>query len=191
MTIKSIAVYCAASDKLDAKYKKLAVAVGQEIAKKKKRLVYGGGNTGLMKAVSHSCRNAGGDVLGVITEHLKDLEHINHNVSEVRIVQDMQDRKMQMFLESEAFLILPGGFGTLEEVFEVLTWKQIGLHTKPIVFLNFDDFWEPVFATIKKMMEEKTTPPHTEKLYEIIERPEEIWDALEKGSRTKFDPHQK
>lgn len=96
-----------------------------------------------------------GEVLGIITEHLKDLEHINHTANEVRIVQDMQARKMQMFLESDAFLILPGGFGTLEELFEVLTWKQIGLHTKPVVFLNHKNFWDPVFSVIENMIKEK------------------------------------
>ncbi|UNM06431.1 MAG: TIGR00730 family Rossman fold protein [Holosporaceae bacterium] len=191
MSIKSIAVYCAASTRLKESYTTLANSTGKEIAKKKKRLVYGGGNTGLMKAVSHSCNEAGGEVLGIITEHLKDLEHINHTADELRIVQDMQARKMQMFLEADAFLILPGGFGTLEEVFEVLTWKQIGLHTKPVVFLNYKNFWDPLFSVIEKMIEEKMTPVKTPQLYEIITHPEDMWAAFKNSNQNPFNMHEK
>ncbi len=191
MSIKSIAVYCAASTRLETSYTELADRTGKEIAKKKKRLAYGGGDTGLMKAVSHSCNEAGGEVLGIITEHLKDIERINHTADEVRIVQDMQARKMQMFLESDAFLILPGGFGTLEEVSEVLTWKQIGLHTKPIVFLNHKNFWDPLFSVIEKMIEEKMTPVKTPQLYEIITSPTDMWDAFKKANQKPFKMHEK
>ena len=191
MTIKSIAVYCAASASLDEKYKLLAQEMGQEIAKHKKRLVYGGGNTGLMKEVSHGCHDAGGHVLGISTEHLKDLELINHDVTEVRIAEGMQPRKMQMFLEADAFIILPGGLGTLEELFEVLTWKQIGLHTKPIVFINFHGFWDPIFKLIEHLVAERATPHNTKDLYQVVSTPDAVWDALEKADLSPFDSSQK
>ena len=191
MALHSIAVYCAASPRLDSVYIKAAADVGTQIAQHKKRLVYGGGNTGLMKAVSHACHEHGGEVLGIITEHLKDLELINHNVTEVRIEKDMQSRKMKMFLEADAFIILPGGLGTLEELFEILTWKQIGLHLKPIVFINIQGFWDPLFAMIQKLIKEKATLSNTPVLYETIETVKEMWDALDRSEHLSYDPLEK
>lgn len=189
MKIKSIAVYCGASDAIAPKYKKTAEEVGKFLAKKNIRLVYGGGDTGLMKVVADACMKAGGSVLGVMTEYLEDFEDVNLDITELKIEKCMHTRKKHMFMEADAFLVLPGGFGTLDEVFEVLTWKQIGLHHKPFVFLNQDGFWDPLVSMIDKLIEEKTVPLWIKNLYSMATDTSEILKALENCN--SFHPPEK
>ena len=191
MKIKSIAVYCSSSDKIDQKYKEAARHVGELLAKNSIRLVYGGGGTGLMKEVSDACMKSGGDVLGITTEHLGDLEEANIDITELKIEKGMHSRKKKMFLEADAFIALPGGLGTLEEVFEILTWKQIGLHTKPFVFLNQDGFWDPLHSLIEKMIIEKMTPSHAKNLYSTVGCISEILEGLKRSAQAKYNSTEK
>ena len=179
MKIKSIAVYCGASDAISPKYKKTAEEVGKFLAKENIRLVYGGGDTGLMKIVADACMQSGGSVLGVMTEYLEDFEDVNLDITELKIEKCMHSRKKHMFLEADAFLVLPGGLGTLDEVFEVLTWKQIGLHNKPFVFFNQDGFWNPLLTLLDKMTEEKTVPSWTHDLFSTVNQVCDIVKGLE------------
>ncbi|OFW69657.1 MAG: Rossman fold protein, TIGR00730 family [Alphaproteobacteria bacterium RIFCSPLOWO2_01_FULL_45_8] len=191
MTIKSIAVYCSASDRVAPKYKEAAKQVGHLLAKESIRLVYGGGDTGLMKIVSDACMEAKGQVLGVMTEYLEDFEDLNLNITELRIEKCMHSRKKKMFLEADGFLVLPGGLGTLDEIFEVLTWKQIDLHTKPIVFLNQDGFWDPLIPLMDTMIQEKTAPVWTKDLYSIVSDVGDILKGFRNSIQASHNSHNK
>ena len=134
--MKSIAVYCSSSNKVDDIYKEEAEKVGNLLAKNGIRLVYGGGNMGLMGVLSNSAINSGGDVYGVITNHLIEIEKRNDSLNNIKIVETMHERKIEMYNNADAFLIFPGGIGTLEEFFEIYSWKQLRLHKKPIFIYN-------------------------------------------------------
>lgn len=141
--MKSLCVYCGSRPGSDPAFKEAAIAVGKEAAKRDCRIVYGGGKLGLMGATAGAARDAGGKVFGVIPDFLVELEGILEGVDH-KVVSNMHERKMMMFEESDAILTLPGGIGTLEEVIEVLSWARLGLHTKPIIVLNINNFWSPL-----------------------------------------------
>jgi uncharacterized protein (TIGR00730 family) len=150
-SIGSICVYCGASDNVNAIYIRLAEALGRELAGRGIRLVYGGGGVGLMGACARAANGAGGDVLGIMPRFLLQKERIFKDV-EHRIVEDMHTRKMMMFEEADAFIVLPGGIGTLEEAVEILSWARLGLHAKPMAFLDEDGFWQPFFDLIDRII---------------------------------------
>ncbi len=153
-TMKSVCVYTGASLSVPKEYHESAVAVGKIIATTGYQLVYGAGNTGLMGTVSSAVVDNGGHVLGITTKQLADVEKVNTTISEVRIVENMHLRKNMMFENSDIFLILPGGFGTLDEFFEVVTWKQLEIHRHPILIYNYNGYWEPLkklFESMKKV----------------------------------------
>lgn len=184
MKFHSIAVYCSSSDNVPQSYKNIARHVGHLFAKEKIRLVYGGGDTGLMKTVSDACMEAGGTVLGIMTEYLENFEELNLNITELKIEKEMHARKKQMFLEAEGFLVLPGGLGTLDEIFEILTWKQIGLHNKPIVFLNHEKFWDALIPLLDQMLLSQTIPSWTKNLFCFAETVHDILPQLRKSTLT-------
>ena len=140
--MKSIAVYCSSSNDVEEVYKEEARKVGELLGKNKYKIVYWGGNMGLMGTISNSSIAAGGHVYGVITKHLIDFEKKNKSLNNLKIVTSMHERKIEMFNSSEIFLIFPGGIGTLEEFFEVYSWKQLHIHSKPIIIYNFNNFWK-------------------------------------------------
>ncbi|WP_291196245.1 TIGR00730 family Rossman fold protein [Hyphomonas sp.] len=150
-SIGSICVYCGASDNVNAIYIRLAEALGRELAERGIRLVYGGGGVGLMGACARAANGAGGSVLGIMPRFLLQKERIFKDV-EHRIVEDMHTRKMMMFEEADAFIVLPGGIGTLEEAVEILSWARLGLHAKPMAFLDEDGFWQPFFDLIDRII---------------------------------------
>ena len=150
-SIGSICVYCGASDNVNAIYIRLAEALGRELAGRGIRLVYGGGGVGLMGACARAANGAGGSVLGIMPRFLLQKERIFKDV-EHRIVEDMHTRKMMMFEEADAFIVLPGGIGTLEEAVEILSWARLGLHAKPMAFLDEDGFWQPFFELIDRII---------------------------------------
>lgn len=138
----SICVYCASRNGHDEKYPQVAATVGRLIATSGASVVFGGGHVGLMGIVADSAMAAGGRVTGVIPQHLVDREEAHPALSELVIVEDMPERKRKMFEYSDAFLTLPGGIGTMEEMFEVLTWQYLGLHRKPVGLLNVDGYYD-------------------------------------------------
>lgn len=155
--MKSICVYCGSSDEVKASYLTLARNLGRTLADHDIRLVYGGGGVGLMGACARSTHEAGGEVLGIMPKFLLQKERIFDDVEHV-IVDDMHTRKQMMFDESDAFIVLPGGIGTLEEAVEMLSWARLGLHAKPMAFLDEDGFWAPFFELMNHIIDGKFTP---------------------------------
>ena len=144
MSIKSLTIYCSSSNLLSSKFYKLAEELGNFLAKKKITIVYGGGKVGLMGKISSTSYAASGQVIGVIPKFLTKKEIINKEVTKTIIVKSMTERKNLMYKMGDAYLILPGGSGTIEEAAEIISWKFLGLHNKKIILFNFDNYWEPM-----------------------------------------------
>ena len=173
--VKSACVYCSSFNGLPAKYQSAAQEMGALLAKNNIQLVYGGGRTGLMGLVSNAVLEAEGKAIGISTTLISTREGINENLHEIMIVETMHERKRLMFEKSEAFIILPGGIGTLDETFEIMTWKQIGLHHKKIIFLDIDGYWSTIFSThFKRMIEDGFVREIDQKLFTIVKTPEEV-----------------
>ncbi len=150
-TIKSICVYCASGPGNNPAFVEAATAFGRILAENGIRLVYGGGSVGLMGALAESVLDHGGAVTGVIPDFLVNREHMLVRVQERIVTRDMHERKRVMFERADAFVALPGGVGTLEELIEQLTWAQLGRHKKPILILNSERFWDPLCALLDHM----------------------------------------
>jgi uncharacterized protein (TIGR00730 family) len=150
-TIKSICVYCASGPGNNPAFIKAATDFGRILAENRIGLVYGGGSVGLMGALAESTLDHGGTVTGVIPDFLVNREHMLLRVQERIITRDMHERKRVMFDRADAFVALPGGVGTLEELVEQLTWAQLGRHKKPILILNSERFWDPLCALLDHM----------------------------------------
>lgn len=190
--IRSVCVYCGSSTGNNPVYKEAGRALGHAIAENGLRLVYGGGTRGIMGAVSSGVLEAGGQVLGIIPEFLISKEASHESVSELSeliITKDMHERKHLMFKHSDAFITLPGGIGTVEEIVEMMTWGQLGHHKKPMVFANINNFWAPMLTMLEHMKREGFI--HTEKQVRplVIDTIEEIIPAIfaANGSASKGD----
>src|SRR5215470_14638368 len=149
--IKTVCVYCGSGPGTNPRFIESARALGKVFAENGIRLVYGGGSLGMMGAVATSVLDHGGTVTGIIPDFLTARENALTRVQEMIVTPDMHERKRLMFERSDAFVALPGGVGTLEELVEQLTWKQLGRHEKPVLLANIDGFWEPLFALIAHM----------------------------------------
>jgi len=149
--IKTVCVYCGSGSGANPRFSEAAVALGKIFAENSIRLVYGGGSVGLMGAVAKSVLDHGGAVTGIIPDFLANRERMNPNLTELVVTPDMHERKRLMFERSDAFVALPGGVGTLEELVEQMTWQQLGRHTKPVLLANIDNFWEPLIALLTHM----------------------------------------
>jgi uncharacterized protein (TIGR00730 family) len=148
----SICVFCGARFGNDPAARELATKLGELLARERIALVYGGGGVGLMGVMANACLKAGGRVVGVIPRFLLEREAGHPALTETVIVETMHARKLQMFERSEAFIILPGGIGTLEEFFEVLSWRTLGLHTKPIAIVDLNGYWNPLAALLQEVV---------------------------------------
>ncbi|MGI4832436.1 MAG: TIGR00730 family Rossman fold protein [Janthinobacterium lividum] len=153
--MKSVAVYCGSSSGNQPLHMQQAQAMGQELARRGLTLVYGGGRVGLMGAVADATLGAGGRVIGVIPKFLADKELAHRGCTELHVVDTMHQRKLLMADLAEGFVAMPGGFGTLEELFEVLTWGQLGLHAKPVGLLNVAGFYDPLLALLDHMVSQE------------------------------------
>ncbi len=156
-TIRSICVYCGSQPGRDNAYMEAGRALGRSIADHGLRLVYGGGTRGIMGAVASGVLSNGGEVTGIIPEFLMDKEATRHSLgqlNELIVTADMHERKHTMFERADAFVALPGGIGTLEEIVEIMTWAQLGRHRKPMVFGNINNFWKPMMDLLQHMREE-------------------------------------
>lgn len=149
--IRSVCVYCGSGNGIDPAYVATAEALGRAFAQRGIRLVYGGGSIGLMGTVARGALANGGQVTGIIPQFLRDREVMLLEVDELIVTGDMHERKRLMFERADAFVALPGGIGTLEEVVEMMTWAQLGRHAKPIVLVNVNDFWSPLVHLIEHM----------------------------------------
>ena len=176
--IRTLCVFCASSSNLDQKYYDLGKSVGHIIASAGVRLVYGGASGGVMGVVADAVLAEGGEAVGVIPEVLSGQERAHQGLTELHVTEDMQQRQRKMADLSDAFLVLPGGLGTLAELFEILTWKQIRLHQKPVIILNSYGFWGALFKQFEHCHQEQFMYSDPSELFELIDKPEEINDFL-------------
>jgi uncharacterized protein (TIGR00730 family) len=176
--VRNICVYCGSNVGSNPTYAATARSLGQAMAKEQIGLVYGGGGLGLMGELARSVLEAGGRVTGIIPAFLSERERMLRDADELIVVEDMHQRKKLMFDKSDAFVALPGGIGTLEELVEQLTWAQLGRHTKPIVLVNVDRFWEPFLALLQHMGEQAFIRPDMDVRFIAVERAEDVLPAI-------------
>jgi uncharacterized protein (TIGR00730 family) len=177
--IKSLCVYCGSASQVDPRYRNAAVRLGEVLAGRGITLVYGGGRVGLMGLMADACLQAGGQVVGIIPEFLRSREVGHGAVTELVVVDGMHVRKQAMFDRSDGFVILPGGLGTLDETFEVLTWKQLRLHDKPIVVADIAGYWQPFGALIDHVIGAGFAGPAMRKLFTVVDDVDQIVPAAE------------
>jgi len=186
-SLKSVCVFCGSSNDAAPEYLRAARELGEALAKADLRLVYGGGGVGLMGAAARGAHAAGGKVLGIIPDFLIGKERALEIVEHV-VVTSMHQRKQMFFEESDGFVILPGGIGTLEEVIELLSWRRLDLHAMPVVFYNPDNFWGPLFALFQHTVDARLTPPAFMGAWTVVERVEDIIPALFAGPAAGASP---
>lgn len=175
----SLCVYCGARFGNDPAIRDTATRLGQLVAREKITLVYGGGGVGLMGLVANAALDGGANVVGIIPNFLLQREAGHPALSETVVVETMHERKLQMFDRSEAFVILPGGLGTLEEFFEVLSWRTLGLHTKPIVIVDLGGYWKPLAALLRAVVDGGfADPTHLDHVV-FVDTVEDVLPALE------------
>ncbi len=153
-SIQNVCVYCGSSDKINAEYLQAAVEMGAALVERDLRLIYGGGGTGMMGALADAVLESGGEVIGIIPTMFETPELLHTELTELIVVDDINTRKTRMAEMSDAFVALPGGFGTFDELFEILTWSQIGLHRNPIGILNTLEYFTPLLAVIEHARQE-------------------------------------
>ena len=178
MTVTSIAVFCGSQSGINPLYQQQAKELGKYLGENKIRLIYGGGSKGLMGAIADSVMAYGGEVVGVIPELLIGWEHQHEGISDLQIVADMHSRKKIMYDLSDAAIILPGGYGTLDELFEMLTWNTLKIHEKKIIMLNTEGFYNHLLAHIKFMQESKFLYENWEERILLANTVEEIISFL-------------
>lgn len=185
--IKSIAVYCASSNKVRASFVDAAERLGELIAADGRRLVYGDGGIGLMAAVARGALKAGGEVVGVIPQFMVDQGWNNADSTQTIVTQTMHERKATICNISDAMVALPGGIGTFEELLECLTWKQLGLHHNPVVILNTDGYYDKLLACIDLMIDEQMMRPIHKEMFVVVNTPEEVLPAI--MNAPEWDPN--
>jgi|AntRauTorcE11898_2_1112593.scaffolds.fasta_scaffold48960_1 uncharacterized protein (TIGR00730 family) len=177
--IQTICVYCGASQNVSDVYRHAIEDLAQRLVAAGKTIVYGGGSVGTMGYLAKAAMDAGGEVIGIIPEHIISTEGQLHEVSELHVVDSMHSRKRLMVEKSDAFISMPGGMGTLDETFEILTWKYLGLHEKPVVIGNINGYWTPMLDMIGHMIGEGYTPKHHMDLFDTAKSVDEIVSIIE------------
>ncbi len=185
--LQSVCVFCGSSDAADPAYLRAAAEFGRALAEAGLRLVYGGGGVGLMGAAARAADQAGGRVLGIIPDFLVGKERALESIEHV-VVTSMHQRKQMLFEEADGFVVLPGGVGTLEEVIELLSWRRLDLHTKPVVFYSPDNFWGPLFELFQHTVDARLTPPEFMGAWAVVDRIEAILPALHAGPSAGSSP---
>ena len=178
MNIKSICVFCGSSLGSKSTFELTARELGLFIALYKINLVYGGGQNGLMGAVADGALENGGKVTGIIPQHLVEREKGHKRLTELVVVDNMYERKRTMIDLADAFVVLPGGVGTLDETFEILTYKQLGIHNKPIILLDIENYWKNFDGLLNTTVKFGFTSPTIKKLYKIVFSPNDVLSAL-------------
>ena len=176
--LHSVAIYCASSNQVRSSYMEAARRLGELFAQAGIRLIYGDGGIGLMAAAANSALDAGGEVLGVIPQFMVDAGWNNPRSTRTIITQTMHERKATIVKETEAMVALPGGIGTFEELLECLTWKQLGLHTCPVVILNTDGYYDRLLDCIDYMIDEQMMRPIHREMFTVVNTPEEVIPAI-------------
>ena len=176
--LSTLCVYCGSSAGNHPGHREAAAELGQAAARRGVEIVFGGGRVGLMGVVADAALAAGGRVVGIIPEHLQELEVGHAAVNELLVVDSMHTRKFHMFERSDAFCALPGGLGTLDETFEIVTWKQLRLHDKPVVLLNHEGFWQPLLDLVRHQVDAGFVRPEHARLFTVVERVSEVFEAI-------------
>ncbi|MBL6958208.1 MAG: TIGR00730 family Rossman fold protein [Rhodospirillales bacterium] len=176
--ISSLCVFCGSKMGADEAYADAARALGREIAQRGVNLVYGGGGIGIMGILAHTVLAEGGTVTGVIPHFIMELEVGDPGLTELILVDNMHDRKRKMFELSDGFITLPGGLGTLDETFEIITWKQLRQHSKPIVVLNAGGYWDPFKGMVEKIIDQDFAHAAAAELFTVVDTPAEVFPAL-------------
>lgn len=189
--INRVCVYCGSSGHVDPVYNDMAARLGRGIAGAGWDVVFGGGRAGLMGIVADTAMEAGAKVFGVIPAHIQDREIGHTGLTGLEIVDNMHQRKARMVELSDAFVILPGGLGTLDELFEILTWKQLGLHDMPIVIVNEGGYWDLLFDLMDHMQNKKFVGKNNASLYIIADSVEDVPGLLREAPRERFSPETK
>jgi uncharacterized protein (TIGR00730 family) len=184
---KLLCVYCSSSDRLDAKYHSAAKDLGHEMVRQGWGLVYGGGKTGLMGEVARAVKEKGGRVVGVIPEFMKVRELAYDEADELVTVVTMRERKLLMETRADAFVTLPGGFGTLEEIMEILTLRQLDVVKKPCVLFNQDGFYQPLLALFETMLNERFFKPSNMSLFSVASTVPDIFVKIAAGAQVEAE----
>ncbi|WP_256817199.1 LOG family protein [Pseudomonas putida] len=180
MPVRSVCVFCGASMGANPAYREAAVALGQAIARRGLTLVYGGGAVGLMGVVADAAMAAGGEVVGIIPQSLLDAEVGHKGLTRLEVVDGMHARKARMAELSDAFIALPGGLGTLEELFEVWTWGQLGYHAKPLGLLDVNGFYDKLGGLLDHIVEEGFVRPQHRAMLLLGQQPDELLDGMDR-----------
>lgn len=176
---ESIAVFCGASNHVAETHLEIGQELGKEFADHNIRLVYGGGDCGVMGAIANSVMDHGGAVTGVFPKTLADLEDEHEGLTESIVVDTMHQRKEIMYKRSKAFIILPGGFGTMDEMFEIITWKQLRLHNKPIIVFNHNGYWNHLIALMDNIIAKNFAKKEVSTFYQVVDDMPSLMEAIE------------
>ncbi len=187
-TPKAVCVYCGSGHGTKPVYTETAITLGQALRAASIRLVYGGGGMGLMGEVARATISAGGSVTGIIPDFLSEREHMLRDVDELIVTADMHERKRLMFERSDAFVALPGGIGTLEELVEQLTWSQLGQHRKPIIVANIEGFWDPFIALLEHMRSQQFIRDGLDVNFTVVTNANAIVPAIVTACRVSGEP---
>lgn len=182
--IQSVCVYCGASMRAEQIYKDAASRMGEVLARAGLQVVFGGGKLGLMGIVADNALANGARVVGIIPKLLEKFEGAHPKLSELHVVDTMHTRKKKMSDLADAFIILPGGFGTLDELFEILTWKQLQMHDKPVIIVNVNGYWDPLKKLIHNIIEQHFAPTSHALFATFVDSPDEVLDILENRDTT-------
>lgn len=176
--IKKVCVYCSSSSKIDKQYIEAGKDLGRILAKHNLELVYGGGSVGLMGVLADTVLENGGKVIGVIPEFMCEVEWQHKGITELILTKNMHERKEKMAQMTDAIVALPGGCGTLEELLEIITWKQLGIHSLPIVIVNTNNYYKHLIAQLQQSADEMFMRPEHLKMWQVVNSPKELIEAI-------------
>lgn len=176
--IQSVCVFCGAQNAVAKEHLDMAREFGGDLAKNGKQLVYGGGDCGLMGAVANGALADSGKVIGVFPRSLGRIEVEHQGLSKMHFVDSMHERKQIMYDNADTFVVLPGGFGTLDEMFEVITWRQIRIHEKFVIIYNYNGYWDHLIKLMDHMIDNKFAKPETRDFYTVVNTKEELYAML-------------
>ncbi len=187
--VKSLCVYCGSARGRSPRYVAAARELGEAMAKRRIRLVYGGARIGMMGEVADAVMKNGGEVIGVIPEHLQTSEVGHSGITELKVVESMHVRKKLMFDLSDGFAVLPGGYGTLDELFEIITWRMLKLHDKPVVVLNIDGYWDRFQALIDQLIAEGFAREDSRQYFSVVNSVGRMFDLLDQPADIQVTEH--
>ncbi len=189
--LSSLCVFTGASHGVDGIHRDAAARLGRLAAERGVRLVFGGGRVGLMGVLADAAIAAGGKITGVIPAHIEEREIAHQRVTDLIVVDSMHERKLKMFQLSDAFAVLPGGLGTLDETLEIITWRKLGLHDKPIVLVDNDGYWAPLLRLVDHVIATGFAGPDAKHLFTVVDRVDDIFDAVARAGPPTAEPHER